>query len=100
MTGCLMGTKQRCALVAARPAGCRVLQQMLRDAVEVMPVHTMEDAFELLACGLRRIDLIVATFTFDESQMFEFLQAVKRDRDLREIPFYCVRVRPGVLEDE
>ena len=35
-----------------------------------------------------------------EARMIEFLQAVKRDRKLREIPFYCCRVVRGVVSDD
>ena len=94
-----MEAKRKRALIAARPPGCRVLRQMLEDTLDILPAYTMDNALELLSREPLEVDLILATFTFDESQMIEFLQTVKRDPHLRGIPFYCARVRRGVLPD-
>ena len=58
----------------------------------------MADAFRVLEA--EPVDLIVATLAFDESRMIEFLQAVKRVRTLRDIPFYCCRVVRGIITDD
>ena len=88
------------ALIAARPATCRALQQMLQDTLDLVLVHNMADAFDLLNREPRDVDLILSTVTFDESRMIEFLQAVKRQRKLRNIPFFCARVSRGVVGED
>jgi len=84
-------------LVAAQPQGWRALQTMLADTVDLVPAHTTADAFKILE--RERIDLIVATIAFDESQMLEFLQAVKQTSSTRGIPFLCSRVLSSVIRD-
>ena len=68
----------------------------LGDVMDLVPVHSRADAFQALKHDPEGIDLIISTIAFDESQMVEFLQAVKRDADLSRIPFLCSRVLPGV----
>ena len=92
-------TRRRRALVASRPKGRELLRQMLQDSLDLVPVITMEEAFEALKAEPRP-DLILSTLAFDESRMIEFLQAVKRDRRLRSIPFYCCRVVRGIITDD
>jgi CheY-like chemotaxis protein len=70
---------------------------MLSDMGDLVPAHTTTDAFKIL--GHDRFDLIVCTIAFDESQMIDFLQTVKQDSSVRDIPFLCTRVLPGVLRD-
>ena len=95
-----MGSKRRRrALICSRPKGRALFQQMLEDSFDLVPVRTMAEAFEVLESEPRQVDLIVSTLAFDESRMIEFLQAVKRDRKLREIPFFCCRVVRGVISD-
>lgn len=73
---------------------------MLEDSFDIVEAHTMADAFATLEAKPRQVDLILATLAFDESRMIEFLEAVKRDRKLREIPFFCCRVVKSVVSDE
>ena len=73
---------------------------MLEDSFDLVPVLTMAEALEVLGSEPRQVDLIVSTLAFDESRMIEFLQAVKRDRKLRDIPFFCTRVVRGVISDD
>jgi response regulator RpfG family c-di-GMP phosphodiesterase len=84
-------------LVAAQPLAWRVLEQMLGDVAELVVTHTTADAFKILE--RERIDLIVSTIAFDDSQMIEFLQAVKGSNSTAHIPFLCSRVLGGVLRD-
>ena len=92
-------TRRRRALIASRPKGRAVLREMLQDSLDLVPVITMEEAFEALKAEPRP-DLILSTLAFDESRMIEFLEAVKRDRRLRAIPFYCCRVVQGIITDD
>jgi response regulator RpfG family c-di-GMP phosphodiesterase len=84
-------------LVAAHPNAWRALQTMLADVVDVIPAHTMDEALKILKRD--RIDLIICTVAFDESQMMDFLQAVKQTTAVGSIPFLCSRVLKGVLRD-
>jgi len=86
------------ALVAAQPDAWSVLQRMLEGFVDAVPVHSIEDGFQVLD-GDERIDLIIATIAFDDSRMVEFLHAVKRNPPTSAIPFLCSRVLPSVLPD-
>jgi CheY-like chemotaxis protein len=84
-------------LIAARPAAWDALQTMLADVVDVIPAHTMDEALKILKRD--GIDLILCTVAFDESQMMDFLQAVKQTTAVGSIPFLCSRVLKGVLRD-
>ena len=67
---------------------------MLGDVADLLPAHTTADAFKILE--RERIDLIVCTIAFDESQMLGFLATVKATSS---IPFLCARVLPGIVRD-
>ena len=84
-------------LIAAQPHAAQLLQAMLRDIGDLIPVHTMGGAFRILEN--QRIDLIVSTIAFDESRMLEFLVSVKGTASVAHIPFLCLRVLAGVLRD-
>jgi response regulator RpfG family c-di-GMP phosphodiesterase len=90
---------RRRVLIAAQPAASGALQRMLAEVVDVVPAYTTADAFHVLERDSAPVDLIVATVAFDDSHMVEFLQAVKRKARIRNIPFLCTRVLPGVLSD-
>jgi CheY-like chemotaxis protein len=92
-----MGLQHR-VLVAAQPGAWSVLRRMLDNGVDAVPVHSIDDGFQVLDHD-SRIDLIIATIAFDDSRMVEFLQAVKRNPPTRAIPFLCSRVLANVLPD-
>jgi len=85
-------------LVAARPEVWPAIQSMLADAdgMQLIPAHTGADAFRALE--REKIDLIICTVGFEESQMMDFLQAVKASA-FASIPFLCSRVLPGFMRD-
>jgi CheY-like chemotaxis protein len=91
--------KRRRALIAAREGGGEILGEMLEDSFDIVVAYTMAEAFHALRTDRPQVDLIVATLAFDDSRMIEFLQAVKRDRNLRHIPFFCCRVVQGIVTD-
>jgi response regulator RpfG family c-di-GMP phosphodiesterase len=71
---------------------------MLADVVDVIPAHTMDEALKILKRD--GIDLILCTVAFDDSQMMEFLQAVKLTTSAAAgVPFLCTRALKGVLRD-
>ena len=84
-------------LIAAQPPAAQVLEAMLRDIGNLIPVHTTADAFRILEH--QQIDLIVSTIAFDSSRMLEFLVSVKGTAAVAHIPFLCSRVLAGVLRD-
>jgi DNA-binding NarL/FixJ family response regulator len=84
-------------LIAAQPSAWAVLKAMLGDLADLFPAHTTADAFKILE--RERIDLIVCTIAFDESQMMQFLESVKRTISAGRIPFLCARVLPGIVRD-
>ena len=94
-----MGTRHR-VLIAAQAPVSALLQDMLQDAAELVPVDTQARAFALLAREAGRIGLIVCTLGFDESRMVEFLQAAKGNPRTSGIPFLVVRVIRRFLSDE
>ena len=83
-------------LIAAQPAGAAVLQRMLEGIADSVATHSRADAFTALDQDAASI---VSTVAFDESRMIDFLQAVKREPAMRDIPFLCMRVLPTVLSD-
>jgi response regulator RpfG family c-di-GMP phosphodiesterase len=90
--------QRRRTLVAAQPGAWSVLQRVLDELVEPVPVHSIDDGFRVLDHD-SPVDLIIATIAFDDSRMVEFLQAVKRNPPTRAIPFLCSRVLANVLPD-
>jgi PleD family two-component response regulator len=88
------------ALIAAQPAAWTVLQSMLEEVMDLVPVHTMADALHVLQHDRGKIDLIICTLTFSESRMLEFLLAVKGNATISDIPFLCCRVLVGRLSEK
>jgi hypothetical protein len=70
-------------LMASQPEAWVVVNGMLGEVLDLVPVHTMAKAFEVLERDAASIELIICTIAFDDSRMIEFLQAVKRIRRLR-----------------
>jgi CheY-like chemotaxis protein len=87
-------------LIASQPEAWVVVERMLGEVVDLVPVHTMAKAFQVLERDAASIDLIICTIAFDESQMIEFLQAVKREPTMGNVPFLGVRVLASVLSDD
>jgi hypothetical protein len=89
-----MGSKH-CLLIASQPAAYETLQPFLAPLGELVHVKTTAQAFVALSSS--KIDLIISTIAFDDSQMLDFLRAAKGIPSLRKIPFLCCRVLPTVL---
>ena len=90
-----MSGKHR-VLIAAQPSAWAVLEAMLGDLADLVPAHNTAAALKILEG--ERIDLIIATIAFDESQMLGFLATVKATA-VSAIPFVCARVLPGIVRD-
>jgi hypothetical protein len=85
-------------LVACTPEGFPVLHGILGDAVELVPVHSEEEALRRLARDAR-VALLLCSMRFDDSRMLDLVRdaVVGHPR----IPCVCCRVNPGShLSDE
>jgi hypothetical protein len=87
-------------LIAAQPAAWPVLKDMLEELVELVPVHAMSEAMQVLEHDPVGIDLIICTLTFSDHQMMEFLVKVKGNPKTSSIPFLVCRVLVGRLSEE
>jgi hypothetical protein len=87
-------------LVAAQPAAWPVLKEMLEGFADLVPVHAMSEAMQVLEQEPPRIDLIICTLTFSDHRMLEFLLKVKGDPKTSAIPFLVCRVLVGRLSEE
>ena len=85
------------ALIAVQPAAWPLLEGMLGDILDLVPVHAMPEALEIL--GREKFDLIVSSLTFSESRTLEFLVAVRADPRTAATPFLCCRVIVGILSE-
>ena len=94
-----MESRQR-VLVAAQPAAWPVLKDMLEELADLVPVHAMSDAMQVLEQDAPGIDLIICTLTFSDHRMLEFLLKVKGNPKTSAIPFLVCRVLVGRLSEE
>ena len=95
-----METRPARVLVAAQPAAWPVLKYLLDERRELVPVHTMPEALQLLEHDAAAFDLIVCTLTFSDHHMLEFLLKVKGNPKTSPIPFLVCRVLVGRLSEE
>jgi hypothetical protein len=80
--------------IAGTREAVRALRRIVGNDAEIVAAYSMDDALNRLdPC----VDLIVCNVRFDESRMFDFLQAA-RSR-LPGIPIVCCRVSSSELRD-
>lgn len=89
-----MAAEPPCVLLAATEAGLAVLHAILHGHARLRCALSLPEALALAA--ERDVDLVLCTFQFAESQMFEFLRLCQAGRP--ELPFVCCRVLNGRLE--
>src|SRR5919197_1633003 len=98
------GSTRPRALVADSPAGVDVIAKMLGDEFEMVPVHVLTEALDILqgaaATQGSAIDVIVCGQHFDGSQMLHFLECVKAYAPTSQIPFVCCRATATYLRDQ
>jgi len=87
-------------LVAAQPAAWPVLKNMLEELADLVPVHAMSDAVQVLEQDPSGIDLIICTLTFSDHRMLEFLLHVKGNPKTSALPFLVCRTLVGRLSEE
>jgi CheY-like chemotaxis protein len=85
-------------LIAAQPVAAALLRDLLSKSWDTVLAHNIPDALAVARGG--DIAAIICTIAFDESRMFDFLDAIKRDPRTKGIGFLCCRVLPSVLLDD
>ena len=85
-------------LIAVQPSAWPLLKGMLEDIADVVPAYTVDEALQILQAA--DVDLVLATLTFSESRMLEFLVALKAEPTTSRIPFLCCRAVVGILSEQ
>ena len=83
-------------LIADVPAAAVVLAGALGKQFTLQCRHTLPGAVASFADD---IDLIICGAHFDDCKLFEMLEARNKATHARHIPFLCVRVLDGELDD-
>ena len=78
-------------LVAGTPDAIETVELLVGEDVHVISARSIDQAMGYLQ---RRVDLVVCNLRFDESRVFEFLQAVASLPPARRPPVVCCRIRP------
>jgi CheY-like chemotaxis protein len=78
-------------LVAGTSAAIDTIEHLLGAEVDYVPARRLDDALHSLEA---HPDMIVCNVRFDESRMFDLLQAAKTEPATRETPFVCIRLAP------
>jgi hypothetical protein len=92
------GTGRQRVLIAAQPVAATLLQAELSESWDTVLAHSIPDAVAIAQGG--NVAAIICTVAFDESRMFDFLDACKRDPRTKGIGFLCCRVLPSLLLDQ
>lgn len=79
---------KRRVLVAGTPDAIATVRVVLGATFNLVCAGSSEEALRAINAP---IDLIVCNVRFDESRMFDFLNAVRKRRDLRSVPIVCFR---------
>jgi hypothetical protein len=84
-------------LLAGTQQAIDTLHSIFGDELELIDARSIDEALARLDGG---IDLIICSVRFDESRMFNFLQALHERSDARGIPVICCRTAPEALSRE
>jgi hypothetical protein len=82
-------------LIAATPASAKLLSNILEDDFELIFVESIEQASATLD---ESIALIACDTHFDDCRMFDLLRLSKANPDTRAVPFLCLRVVEGAID--
>jgi CheY-like chemotaxis protein len=88
-------TKSKRILIAATPTSAQVLSSILESDFELIITDSIDHARSHLEEG---IDLIACDTHFDDCRMFDLLRISKANPVTRPIPFLCLRVVEGALD--
>lgn len=88
-------------MVADSPEGFLAISAILGDEFDLVPVHTVTEALDILQGSAvmngRAVDVIIAGQHFESSQMVHFLQCVKAYKPTSHVPFICCGALPTQL---
>jgi CheY-like chemotaxis protein len=84
----------RRVLVAGTLQAIEAIEQALGGEAQVVAARSTEEALRRIDGG---VDLIVCNVRFDESRMFDFLQALKSKPRAQGIPVMCCRTSSAPL---
>jgi hypothetical protein len=84
-------------LLAGTQQAIDTMHSVFGDELELVEARSIDEALVCLEGG---IDLIVCSVRFDESRMFNFLQALHERPNARSIPVICCRTAPEALSRE
>jgi len=85
-------------LVADVPEGATRVARCLGLKHDISVTHSLSDALSKIKST--DFDLIVSGVHFDESRMFELLNAVRNHQSLKSKPFVCIRELESTLFDD
>lgn len=78
-------------LVAGTPPAIETIRHLFGAEADCLPAQSLDAAIHSFE---QHPDLILCNVRFDESRMFELLQAAKTRSATRETPFVCFRLAP------
>jgi CheY-like chemotaxis protein len=81
-------------LVAGTVEAIATVERLLGDAIEIIAADSMREALQQLR---EHPDLIICSVRFDDSRMFDFLQALGLRSEASGIPVVCFRTAPQPL---
>ncbi|HEY8047897.1 MAG TPA: hypothetical protein VIE63_01900 [Ramlibacter sp.] len=81
-------------LVAGGPAGVRLLSSAVSGQADIESAASLDAAVDRAHA---HPDVIACEMSFDDSRMFELVEALKADADMRDIPVVCFRTKVGTL---
>ena len=81
-------------LVAGGPAGVRLLSSAVSGRADIESAASVEAA---VYRAHSHPDVIACELSFDDSRMFELVEALKADEVARDIPVICFRMKVGTL---
>jgi hypothetical protein len=84
-----MGQRKPRVLVAGTQIAIDTCRRLFADDVELVAARSVEEALERLD---RSVDLIISSVRFDESRMFDFLEALRAMRASGSAPVLCCRI--------
>lgn len=85
------------ALVADSEHGAALLAKILGGEFDLVPVHEMSDALDIVQASVHAIDVIICGQRFAGSQMLDFLACVKAYAPTHDVPFVCYRLEETQL---
>jgi CheY-like chemotaxis protein len=91
----LSQSDSRRILLATTPASAAMLAEILGATHELILTTTLDHAHALLGNG---IDVIACDSHFDDCRMFDLLRLAKSNPATRPIPFLCLRLVEGALD--